>query len=296
LSKIIRNIYKKTSNFLSDKHLERYKVARVVSNFLKSQLKTNFVEIDGNKMFLDPLDSLRLSHFGIYEEYETSIVKKIIKKGDVVVDIGANIGYYTLLFAKLVGEQGKVFAFEPESNNFALLQKNLKINGYENVIIIKKAVSDISGKRKLYLNEKNLGQHTTIAPTNNGHAVEVDSIRLDDFFEKSQQKIDFIKIDIEGGEINALKGMSKILKSFRDITLMSEFNPFLLRKFGIDPQEYENLLKDFNFKIYELDGKRKTIIPFDQKRILELHKPDEEYYTNVLCSKNNENVFKLINE
>ena len=69
----------------------------------------------------------------------TALVKRIVRNGDIVVDIGAHIGYYTLIFARLVGPKGKVFAFEPEPNNFNLLIKNIKINGYKNIIPVQKA-------------------------------------------------------------------------------------------------------------------------------------------------------------
>ena len=101
-------------------------------------------------MFLDSVDSLRLSFNGVYEPCETEFVMNEIKKGDVVLDIGANIGYYTLIFARLVGEEGKVFAFEPDPENFALLKKNVEINGYHNVVLVQKAISNKTGKIRLF--------------------------------------------------------------------------------------------------------------------------------------------------
>jgi len=123
MKKILRRLYKKSEDFLSQRGLNRYFIVRASSDILRSHLKSNFVEVNGHKIFLDSLDSLRLSINGIYEEFETQMLKKIINKEETVVDIGANIGYYTLIFAKLVGDKGKVFAFEPEPNNFELLKK-----------------------------------------------------------------------------------------------------------------------------------------------------------------------------
>ena len=126
-------------------------------------LKSNFVEIEGHKIYLDPFDSLKLSINKSYEEFETKLVKDIIKEGNVVVDIGANIGYFTLIFSRLVGRKGEVFAFEPEPNNFNLLKKNIEINDYKNVNLINKAVSNKSGKIELYLDDVNTGRHSLIA-------------------------------------------------------------------------------------------------------------------------------------
>jgi tRNA G37 N-methylase Trm5 len=115
--------------------------------------------VQGHKMYLDSKESLDLSIYGVYEEYETDLIKKEIDRGDVVLDLGANIGYYTLLFAKKVGDEGRVYAFEPDPTNFSLLKKNVEINGYRNVVLIQKAVSNKNGKLKLYLNEDNKGDH-----------------------------------------------------------------------------------------------------------------------------------------
>ena len=181
MKKILRIMYKKGEDFLSGRGLNKYYVVKIGAKFLQSRLKSNFVEVDGHKMYLDSLDSLRLSINGIYEEFETGIVKKLIKKGDVVVDVGANIGYYSLIFARAVGDNGKVFAFEPEPTNFDLLKKNLEINGYKNVVAINKAVSNIKGKVKLYVDSENMGGHSLIDLKNNDY-VEIESVPLDYYF------------------------------------------------------------------------------------------------------------------
>ena len=102
MKQILRTLYIGSSRFLTAVGFGKSQVALSCANFLKSKLKTNVVKIHGNKIFLDSKDSLKLS-FSNYEESEVNIIKKQIKKGDFVVDIGANIGFYTLLFSKLVG-------------------------------------------------------------------------------------------------------------------------------------------------------------------------------------------------
>ncbi len=87
------------------------------------------VRVLGHRMFLDRFDSLSLSVVGRHEQCITELVQQIIKPGDIVLDIGANIGYYTLIFARCVGPTGHVYAFEPDPGSFALLQKNVQING-----------------------------------------------------------------------------------------------------------------------------------------------------------------------
>jgi len=90
---------------------------------------------------------------------ETEFIKNNIKKEDIVIDIGANIGYFTLLLSKQVGDKGKVFSFEVETENFKLLEKNVKENHIRNVMLENVAVSEKEGKIKLYLSNVQPGMH-----------------------------------------------------------------------------------------------------------------------------------------
>ena len=133
------SIYKKINKkFGEPKILKKIPFLAPVDKFIRDSSIPKFVHIDGNKIFLDSKDTLHLSTKKIYEELGTEIVKKEVKEGDIVIDIGANIGYFTLLFAKLVGPAGKVYSFEPEPSNFSILKKNVKVNEYRNVILEKR--------------------------------------------------------------------------------------------------------------------------------------------------------------
>lgn len=290
MKKILRGMYKRSIGILGGRGLQKYSIIRAGNNFLKSHLKSNFVEIDGHKMFLDSLDSLSLSTTGVHEELETEFVKKAIKKGDVVIDIGANIGYFTLIFARLVGDEGKVYAFEPEPANFNLLKKNVETNGYQNVVLVRKAVLDKTGKTKLYIaSDTNAAHRITDAKElyqfRNQESIEIDSVRLDDYFRDYNQKINFIKIDIEGVESVAIKGMSSLLRRMNDIKVMVEFVPYFIKKLGIEPEEFIQLLKEFDFKIYHFDRKKGTIKPVDLHQLLDRYKPEKLTSTNLLCVK-----------
>jgi len=213
---------------------------RLIYYFLKFHLRRKFVNINGYKLFINRKDYRGCSDIlkGTYELEETEIVKQAVKKGDVVVDLGANIGYYTLLLSKLVGKNGKVFSFEPEPKNFALLKNNVKTNKCSNVILENKGVSDRTGKAKLWLrSDSNKGGHRLIPINKSIHhskPIEIDIITFDDYF---KDKIDFVKIDVEGAEIMVLKGMKNALKE--KIKLLIE------RPLGI---EHFTILKDFNIK------------------------------------------------
>ena len=157
-------------------------------------------------MFLDPNDSLRLSLWGEYEPFETQLFTNHIENGDMVLDIGANIGYYTLLAARQVGPQGRVYAFEPDPDNFALLQKNIRQNGYKNFALENRAISNQNGKIKLFKDGKNWGGHRIYDTDRNKEHVTVDVITLDRFFADGTTEIDLIKMDIEAQRSGPFRG------------------------------------------------------------------------------------------
>ena len=210
-------------------------------------------------MLLDEKDSLGLSR-GSFEPQEIELVKQQVNLGETVLDIGANIGYYTLMFAKLVGEQGKVFAFEPEPNNFALLKKNVEINGYSNVVLVQKAVSNQNGTTQLYLCEENQGMHRVYHSVFCNESLDIESLRLDDYFRGYNEKISFIKIDIEGAEYAAIQGMQNLLRRNREVKILTEFSPAASLESGVDSKYYLNTLIDLGFNIYTVE---KNIEPVD---------------------------------
>lgn len=161
----IRNVLKRgylsSLKVIGNKGLGRMPLLKQLNRSILKIIKSNSaVVVNGFKMHLDRQDSLGLSVGTGFEKFETQVMEKIIKKGDIVIDCGANIGYYSLLFSKLVGESGKVFAFEPEPTNFFLLQKNLKENNITNVKALNLAVSDKEGESVLFLDKDSSGSHS----------------------------------------------------------------------------------------------------------------------------------------
>ena len=281
--KISSKIFKKSVTGFAGHGIGNNKVVSSVFNYLKSNLKNDFVEIDGNKLFLDKNDSLNLSINGIYEEFETDLVKKEIHKGDVVIDIGANIGYYTIMFAKLVGDSGKVIAFEPDPTNYELLKKNIEINGFTNVILEQKALSDNPGKMMLSLNNENTaGHHLDFKNENSINSIEVDVLSLDDYFSYKNIKINFIKMDVEGAESNVIKGMSNILKTSKNLKMIVEYNPFAIKQLGLTPENYLELLIKNEFLLYDVDERTKTLTKTQKYDLLKKY---DKLYTNLFCIK-----------
>lgn len=216
--------------------------------------------VGGRKMYLDPLDSLGLSTGNGFEPLETALVKNTICRGDTVLDIGANIGYYSLIFSELAGESGHVFAFEPEPDNFNILKKNISINHCNNITLINKGVSDCQGRSKLFLCSENKGMHRAYRSILCGESIDIEMITGDSFFCNHDGRIDFIKIDIEGFEYNAISGMKNIIEKNRSIKILTEFSPTALRESGHNPVAYIDLLLDYGFIIYSVEN---LSIPLD---------------------------------
>ena len=194
---------------------------------------------------------------GTYEEETTRLFVKIIEPGMTVVDIGAHVGYYTLLAAQNTGPSGKVYAFEPESNNFALLEKNVELNNYGNIHTENKAISNSTGPRELFITNLDSGRHSMykheISQTN---GLSIDTVTLDDFLEQiSCSHVDLIKIDVEGAELEVLQGMRRLINNANKMALILEFNPQLLINAGVDPFRFPQSLADYGFKIKWIDEK-----------------------------------------
>lgn len=288
MREILFSIFKKGVKLLSWHGIGQIYPVKVTFDFLVSHLRNTNAAIDvqGQKMFLDTIDSLRLSVRDIYESFETEFFKKEVKKGNIVLDIGAHIGYYTLIFAKLVGEEGKVFAFEPEPTNFSLLKKNVELNGYKNVILIQKAVSNKTGTLKLYLCKGNVGDNRIYDSHDGRPSIEIEAIRLDDYFKDNNERINFVKMDIQGAEGGAILGMSQLLEKNKTIKIVTEFWPTGLKKFGTEPEEYLQSLTRLRFKLYELKERDNKIEPVNAiSTLLEKYTPENGDFTNLLCVK-----------
>jgi len=238
------------------------------------------MNIGGHKMSLPLIDVFQHLLFGLGEPLETEILRKEIKNGDVVLDLGANIGFYTLLAAELVGKLGRVFAFEPEPNNFICLEKNVRLNGYENVVLVRKAVLNKTDRCTLYLSDQDSSTHRIYDMCDGRRFIDVESIRLDDYFH--DQRVDFIKMDIEGAEWAALQGMSLLLEKNKHVKILTEFSPSGLKEFGIDPEEYLRLLIKYGFKLYSINERKRRMEPATIGGIMSSLNPLG--YINILCT------------
>lgn len=198
-----------------------------------------------------------------YEEYESElIVRQALRQasakggqaGFVAVDVGANIGYYTLLLAKVCK---RVYAIEPDKNCFSILKKNVEENNLKNVLLINKAVSDKKGEVDFIHNQENFGDSrlqspsaTPYPPLTRGNNTIISTISLDELLNK-ENRINLIKIDVQGHEPQVIAGAKKIIKKYSPI-LFLEFNgDFKMIKFL--KKYYKNIFSiDYWFYILRL--------------------------------------------
>lgn len=281
-------ILKKLVNYFSTSKLGKIPFLKTIHDFCYYNTKPTSVIVNGYKLFINPKDKVLsdvLIRDNIWESMETNYFLSKIKKGNIILDIGANIGYYTLLFSKLVGSKGKVFSFEPDPDNFRILSKNVFFNKLRNVVLVNKAVSDKTGKLNLFLDEMNKGDHRSYDSNDGRKSIEINSISLDDYFKAYKGKIDFIKIDTQGAEGMILRGMGKVLKSRKNIQIVCEFWPMGLSKSKFKPKEFLNLLMNSGFKIFELNESLQNTKQVTINKLLKTYTIKNKDYTNLVCIK-----------
>jgi FkbM family methyltransferase len=181
------------------------------------------------------------------DKREISILREYVKQDDVVLDIGANIGFYTQILSRLVGNGGKVYAFEPDLLNFKRLQKNC--GSLPNVALNHKAVSDSTGNIKLYKSALLNVDHRTYPGDFYESVEEIACICGDEFFPDAT-RIDFIKIDIQGYETAAFRGMRKILSQNPQVRILSEFWPHGLQQAGENAESFLRLFWNAGFQVF----------------------------------------------
>jgi FkbM family methyltransferase len=242
------------------------------------------IDVYGSRLRLDPDDSLFLGSHD-YEPYASKLVMGLLRPTDVAVDVGAMIGYYTVILAKHVGPDGRVYAFEPDPDNFALLGSNIAMNGYDNVTFRQAIVGAEAGTAKLWRAPSNRGDHHAF-PTEGRDAVDVDVVALDDVVDGP---VDLVKIDVQGYESFVLAGMRGLIERSPELAMLVEFCPALLIEAGTQPADLLDELRSFGFSMYEIDDEARCVRGVDMPELLDRVRPEfgdaAEGYTNLLLAR-----------
>ena len=277
--------YKTAARLMFGPALKRYYPAHPLHQRLYRVLHPARAAVRDHIMFLDRNDSLQLAMRGVYEPVTTALITRLVRPGDTVIDIGANIGYYTLIFARLVGDRGRVVAFEPDPDNFDLLARNVAANGYENVTLVRGAVAARAGMLRLYRSATNDGDHRTYDVRDGRTSVEVEAVRLDEYWTADRGTVDLIKMDIQGAEGAALEGMEQVLARNPEVKLLTEFWPGGLAAAGTDPHDYVAALRRHAFQLHEVDEERGGVVPMTARALAERWPAGSSGHTNLLCGR-----------
>jgi FkbM family methyltransferase len=224
--------------------LKAAKSLGIANKTYKKRLHNNFF------MLLNPTEHIQqqLFWYGYYEKELGDLLKKLIKPDQLFIDIGANLGYFSLLVATS-SPSVKVISFEPVDDLFRKINENISVNNVKNIVPIHAAVGEKDEEKELFISAAdNSGMSSFQEPENYSGAKEkVKVVTLDDWIKTSRvSKVDIIKLDIEGSELAALNGMKEVLQNFKPLVIV-EINPETLALFDLKPLNIYNYFKQLGF-------------------------------------------------
>jgi FkbM family methyltransferase len=248
---------------------------------------TSFLRSVGNKVYerYFPVYYLLYRGFKAYTDRgERHLLRRVLSAGAIAVDAGANIGIYSQFLSRCVGSTGVVHSFEPSPENFRRLQSATK--KFANVRVSKAAVGEHTGKSTLYVSDKLNVDHRTYIPEGESRdGVSIDIVALDDYFQPGQ-RVDLIKMDIQGYELHALRGAKRVLQENPGINLLLEFWPSGLEQAGVHWEELIDMLRGFCMDIRAV--RTCGLIPFDRREV----RLDISWYVNLFVNRRQEECCK----
>lgn len=199
------------------------------------------------RLNLNELIDSAIYYESCFEPATTALINKFVKRGMIVLDIGANIGCHTLRMAKLVGETGRVIAIEPMDWAFSKLKYNIGLNNFKNIIVEKIAFSNVDKKRQSVHFRTSW---TLDGSKQNNNEEGVNFLTLDSYIKKQQiNRVDFIKLDVDGYEYKVLVGAKKTLQKFSPLILI-ELGKYTLEGVGDSLENLLDLLISLNYSFY----------------------------------------------
>lgn len=227
------------------------------------------------------------THFSIYkilyfaykkvsDSDKIRLIKNHVKPGMTVLDIGANIGFYTIMLSRLVGREGLVYAFEPDEDNYHLLTKLTQ--GLTNVKLVNAACGEKSGKMYLYKSAQLNIDHQVYKTGEARERVEIASVSIDDYLKDSAGDVGFIKIDVQGYDHHVFKGMPKTMAQSPGMMIIGELWPYGLKNAGTSADQYLSDVAGAGFGIQIIDHD-KTCSDFSR------HENDKLFYIDFIAKK-----------
>jgi len=208
--------------------------------------------------------SAKIAETGEWEPFETELVQRFLRPGDGFIDIGANIGWYTIIAASRVGSQGRVYAFEPGRENFELATRNIALNGFRNVTLERVAISDRPGSARLFLSNENLGDHRLFESAEERPSETVEVTTLDRYFANRPGSIRVIKMDTQGSEAKIFEGITPEFVRERNVAaFLFEYWPRGLVESGSSAEALIRRFAALGLQCYVIQEEFRGLDPID---------------------------------
>jgi len=227
-----------------------------------------------------------------FEAVERSFLNAFLRDGDIFLDVGANIGLYTLIAANCVGVTGHVYAFEPTEKTYQRLVENVGLNDLRNVTCLMTALSDKAGEFPLFTMQNEFDAWNSFAHPQNEKNEFHESMavceRLDDFASKHELagRINMLKIDVEGWESKVIQGAEQVLLAKNSPVLQVEFTDEAAQAAGSSCNALYRQLQELGYKMYRYDCYLKEVIP-DSLR-------SEYPYVNLIAAKHADQIYERL--
>lgn len=236
--------------------------------------------ITGGVMMVNPFDTVggEIYRHGCFEPETVNLVRKILKPGMTFLDIGANIGQYSVIASMIVGDDGKVYAFEPTPDTFLLLSENLKLNHCTNAQALQLALSDLKGNASLHLGYSTNSGANSLQKTLNtsDYTIEIETDTLDNMLGTIKQA-ELLKVDVEGAELLVLNGGEEFFQTYRPDILLELTDERFTGNFGYASEDLLKKLHKMGYQVFRItdDG----IKPF-------VKQDDDPAWFNAYCVHN----------
>ncbi len=273
----------------------RWVKSKLTSRDSLSPMRIKEIHLDGlptiflrlhNDLDHDRIISQMILDDGVWEPYETAIFRSCCAPGDFVLDLGANLGWYSIIASHQVGPKGKILCFEPNPDTYELLQWNMSRSPYKNSILRKEAVGRKTEKAFLYLSESNSGDHRIIPDRVSRKNISIAMTSLDDVFSRQNEFPAIVKCDTQGAEFDILHGACGLFNSGWRPLMFLEYWPYVLRMAGYDPYDLWAMLYALDYELFEIVAKERKIIPLTKEYIeqkLATNFDDEDNFLDIIA-------------
>ena len=283
MRRLVRWAYRVAASWVAGSNITAIPAIAALNRIVTAWLRQPEAMVHGHRMRLDPDDCMNLSILKIHEPQETALLERIVQPGWVAADIGANIGYFSLVMARAVGRGGTVVAFEPEPANAALLRENVALNGYTNIVVESMGVAASPGEMTLFRADGNTVDHRVYDAGDARRSIAVPVTSLDDYF-RNANRLDLVKVDVQGAEALGLDGMRDLFSRGLPRYMLIEFWPEGLQRAGADPAQILDTLQRAGFRLCDAacgdDGRE-----IDTAQILATCTPANGKFVNLICTR-----------